>query len=134
MKLLATILSALLIGCSSLPIAQLSDLSPFECRAYGVDIEDGVSITGTIVRAEFGLYGAMDRECNDGLHTVTFDGCAKPAEGDWPAADNRYEIWYAEQKCVPFHEACHALYESWAHTAGFQVRLYQGDTLPACPS
>lgn len=133
-----TVLSIELASCKSIPVEALSSLTPVECRAYGVDIADEQIITGTIVHSEFSWNHELYRECNPG--NVAIAGCAKPVEGVtlgtsvWRSPTHQYEIWYSDHKCVPEHEACHALYEEWNHTVKFFTRQVQGDVFAACPT
>ena len=117
----------LLTACSVTP-DKFSDMTPADARAYGVNVPDNAQVTGTIVRSEFGTFGTMRRECGEGAA-----GCAKGVNDDWPSSNGLYEIWYAEWQCVPFHEAAHAMYETWMHTPEFVIRQFQGDRLAACP-
>lgn len=133
---LSLLILILLTACSSIPPEAFVGLTPYECRQYGVDVPDGRAVTGTIVRSEFGWTHDLERECNPSHAMIRFSGCTKAAGIDPPirfSPTHEYEIWYADTKCVPQHEACHALYEISGHTARFDVRTYQGYVLPACP-
>ena len=120
----------MLITPTSCDVDTTTPLTPSECREYGVNVADDDTITGTIIRSEFTTIGGVYRECGR-----TGSGCAVPASGEkiWPSPDHKYNIFYAERKCAPHHEACHARYEEWNHTIAFNLRIFQGDKLAACP-
>jgi hypothetical protein len=128
MKIIFLMLFIFITACS-VDVEELSNLTPLECRAYGVNVSDGQQITGSIVSSRFVTLGKMYKEC-EGDHR---QGCAKGINKVFPDPEHKYEIWYAEHKCVPWHEACHALYETWDHTEKFNLRTMQGDKLAACP-
>ena len=114
----------LLTGCISVPPVQLS---PADCRAYGVNVADHATPTGTIVASHHGSMGLMYRECGEGAA-----GCAKGVEGTWPSASHRYEIYYTNG-CDAYHEMAHALYETTAHTICFNLAWMCGDIFASCP-
>jgi len=104
---------------------------------YGVAVHDNDVATGTIVKSEFGTFAKMEKECTGGVdHSRVWGGCAKAAGIDpptWPSPTHEYEIYYADHKCVPYHEACHSRFEQKSHTVKFNLAAMQGDTLAACP-
>lgn len=128
MKLI--LFAVLLAGCSVTP-QQVGYLSPAQCRAYGVEVPDGAQITGEVVHSEFGTLADIERECGGPA-----SGCTKAANVPmimFPAIDGKYAVYYADHKCVPEHEMCHAWYELRGHTVAFNLRVMQKDRFPACP-
>lgn len=127
-------LLALLAGCSIAPV-EFDGLTPAECRKFGVQVEDGAIPTGTVVKSEFRTLGGVQKECGDHAGYSIIHGCAKAAGKPYiafPATDGKYAIYYAETCCVPFHEACHALYETSNHSPDYIIRVAQGQYLAAC--
>ena len=114
----------LLTACSVMP----EPMTPEQARAYGVQVEDGAVITGTVVSSEFKTLAGVEDRCGEGSQ-----GCTVAVEGGFPSPSHKYRLYYAEHKCNPFHEAAHAMYETWDHTTAFELRIMQGDRLAACP-
>ena len=141
-------------------MASRGELSPAHCRAYGVNVPDGAEPTGRVVHSEFGTFARMERECGvtyvqapgamesgssptGEITTISkrppsmlVGGCAKQANVPyvhWPSVTGDYAIYYSEHKCIPFHEWCHATYETKQHTVAFNIRNMQGDYLASCP-
>jgi hypothetical protein len=106
---------SLLSSCSSVPIERFSNMTPAECRTYGVDVPQGAQVTGTIISSNMVTLMTTGRICGNSAA-----GCAV-AEG-WeapflfPSPTHRYDIYYTETRCDAPHEACHAMYEAWSHT------------------
>ena len=109
------------VGCSVLP----EQLTAEQCRGHGVAAEG--EITGKVVSSEFGTFGKIRKEC--GSHA---QGCTKGVNDTFPDASHQYKIYYAEHKCAPQHEACHAMYEVRTHTRAFTLQYMQGNNQAAC--
>jgi hypothetical protein len=105
-----------------------SEITPEECRQYGVDVADNANRTGYVVGGEFKTLGGVMKVCGEGAQ-----GCSVGLNGDFPDDTHRYRIYYAEGRCVPTHESCHAIYETWNHTVAFNLRWMLGDMLASCP-
>ena len=108
------------------------EMTPEQCRAYGVAVHDNDVITGTVIGSRFGTLADMQRECGfDGAAGCTRAHGVEPPS--WPSATGEYDVWYSERQCIPFHEFCHAQYQRKGHTTSYIVRSLQGDKLAACP-
>lgn len=135
--LLSSAMSGFLFSCQTMSLEQLNQLTPAECRAYGVQVNDKDTISGTIVAMKGGGFAHLEKWCTGGVdHGRLWHGCAR-AYGISPptpiADDHLYALYYAEHKCVPQHEACHAIYEAPLDTMSFSRRIMQGNLLAACP-
>jgi len=123
-----------LAGCSVAP-ERLAHLTPAECWAHGVAVQDDDRVSGQIIGSHFGTFATTERECG-GSYGTLYGGCAVSAEGrdtQWPSPSGQYVIWYADHKCAPEHEGCHALYEEKAHTIAYNLRQMRGDRFAYCP-
>jgi len=119
------VLLILLAGCSKMP----DTLTPHEARLYGVQVEDGAPITGTVVISEFHTLAGIEDRCGAGAQA-----CTVAIEGrHFPSESHQYAIYYAEGRCAPYHEAAHAMYETDKHTVAFNIKWMQGNKLAACP-
>lgn len=128
------IVPLLLLSACTVPIERLGGLTPAQCRTFGVAVADAAPVTGQIVSSQFGTFTTTERECY-GSYGWLYSGCAVPVEGNiWPSPSHQYRIWYADHKCTPQHEACHALYERQHHTVQFDLEVMQGNRFPACSS
>ncbi len=130
-------MAVLLCACQTMSLEQLNQLTPAECRVFGVQVYDSDTISGTIVTKKAGDFAHMEQWCSGGVdHGRLWHGCAR-AYGISPptpiAEDHQYALYYAEHKCVPQHEACHAIYEAPLDTMSFSRRIMQGNLLAACP-
>ncbi len=117
----------LLTACSVSP-DRFADMTPAEFRAYGVDVTDDAERTGTIVNSKYYTLAGVEDRCGENAQ-----GCTVAVEGGFPSASHRYNIYYAEHKCVPYHEAAHAIFEDSRHTVDFNLKWMRGNQLAACP-
>ena len=133
------ILLPILISCTVTP-DKFVGLTPADCRAYGVHAYDSQTPTGRIVEADFRVnppppWKGIDEVCTGETdHKYTWHGCAVAADTDppeFPAEDHRYRIVY-DDKCVAYHEACHAIYETKEETIDYRFRNAMGDKFAAC--
>jgi hypothetical protein len=121
MKIILTMAWTVWLGLGILvTVASCDDsepLTPFQCRVTGVAVEDGDTVTGTIVEE---LYYA------DGLQSRA--ACFKPFQKDnfgcvIALNEGEYRVVYTSSshfRRTPYvnarnHERCHAYYEEWKH-------------------
>lgn len=109
----------LLFACGGPP-----EMTPANARAYGVGVQDGDTVTGTVTRRHYVSLQTTEEVCGPGA-----GGCYKP---EIPSPNHEYEIWYADAQCIKWHEEYHVGFESRHHTADFNVRI-KTDWLAACP-
>lgn len=142
LRAILLLLSIVALGGCTVPIERFDSLTPQDCRAYGVEVSDDDTRTGRVVHSEFGTFHKMEKKCwpkresSPNMHSGAIAGCATQADRPYPhfpSVTGDYAIYYAEHKCVPYHEACHALYETRQHTVAYNIRIMQGDWLAACP-
>jgi len=135
MRKILLLLTCSLISCTVLP-ERLENLTPAQCRTFGVAVQEGDTVTGTVIdpMGRSVTFATTERECG-GSYGMLYAGCAVPVEGpeEWPSPSHQYNIWYADHKCAPEHEACHARYEHQRHTVAFEIRRAQGDKFAYCP-
>ena len=132
MRLCAALMVLFLAGCT-VPVQEFTAMTPEQCRMYGVAVHDSDIITGEVVRSEFHTLAGVEDICGE-IYGQLVNGCARDVDQrTFPSPTHQYWIVYAEHKCIPFHEYCHAIYERRGHTVTFNLRAMQGDILAACP-
>ena len=77
------------------------------CYQYGVQVEPGAPVTGSIIEERQGTAEQVKARCGKPFDTCY--GCAIAL------APGRYRIWYTDDYSRE-HERCHALYEENHHT------------------
>lgn len=105
------ILLLLLIGACATTAE--GPLSPDRCRALGVNVQDGDTVTGIIEeRHQTSDQMVIRKQCR-----VPFDpnrrGCILVS---WIGNDGQgfYDLWYMDEYDLR-HEECHGYYEEWKH-------------------
>lgn len=110
MRIMIMILLLVLAGCSD-PYTVSEAPSPRECRALGVQVDDGDKVTGRVAGITRGSIQEVSARCQSPF--VEKRGCTLvwdlAQDGSW-----RYWLWYVDWQAMK-HEECHARYEEWRH-------------------
>ena len=96
MRYILPLLTMLLTGCAA---------SPEYCRSWGVDVQDGDTVTGEIVEEHIADWRTVQARCQG----VSKHGCTIPV------GEGQYVIWRVDDTGASTHEWCHAAYEEPGH-------------------
>lgn len=107
------------ILCLILSACATADLTPKDCRYYGVDVPDGAEVRGVIVEENYADIQKVSAVCQRPFKPVR--GCALavwPGYGDTPS---EWVLWAVDEYSMQ-HEICHGLYATKEHMGNVDAR------------
>lgn len=110
MRITISLSLLVLVGCSN-PYTTGEAPSPRECRDWGVQVDNGDTVTGRVAGITLGSIEEVSARCQSPFRpqrgrTLVWD---QAEDGTW-----RYWIYYVGWVELK-HEECHARYEEWRH-------------------